>query len=66
MHRFDPDRYYRPADEPMRLIATEGTLSQWRHHGTGPKYTKFGNRILYFGGDLNGWLDERVIEPKAA
>ena len=66
MQRFEPDRYYRPADESMRLIATEGSLALWRHKGTGPPYTKFGHRILYFGADLNAWLDARRVEPAAA
>ena len=66
MRRFEEDTYYRPADEAMRLIATEGSLRQWRHEGKGPPFTKFGHRILYFGRDLNRWLDDHRVEPAAA
>ena len=65
MERFDPDRYYRPADEAMRLIATVGSLALWRHKDTGPPYTRFGHRVLYFGADLNRWLDSHRVEPRA-
>lgn len=66
MHRFDPERYYKTDAPELAVIATRGTLSQWRHRSYGPKYTRFGNRVLYLGADLNAWLDERVIEPQAA
>ena len=66
MQRFDPDRYYRPADEAMRLIATVGSLALWRHQGKGPPFTKFGHRVLYRGADLNSWLDKHRVEPAAA
>ena len=64
MRRFDDDTYYRPSDEAMRLIATVGGLAQWRHFGKGPPFTKFGQRILYLGADLNHWMDEHRVEPK--
>lgn len=63
MHRFEPDKYYRPQDEAMRLLGTVGGLALQRHRGDGPPYTKLGRRVLYLGEDLNRWLDERRIEP---
>ena len=66
MKRFEPDKYYRTTDHELGLIATRGTMNQWRHRGYGPRYTRFGNRVLYLGADLNRWLDERVVEPRAA
>ena len=66
MQRFDSERYYRPADPAMRLIATEGTLAVWRCQGNGPPYTKFGNRVLYQGADLNNWLDKHRVQPATA
>ena len=63
MFRFDPDRYYRTTDQELRLIATRGTLSQWRHRGEGPPYVRFGNRVLYRGSELNAWLDAHIIHP---
>ena len=66
MKRFEPNQYYRTTDPELGLIATRGTMNQWRHRGYGPRYTRFGNRVLYLGADLNCWLDERVVEPRAA
>ena len=66
MRRFDPDRYFRTTDPELSVIATRGTLAQWRHRGEGPRYVRFGNRILYHGSALNAFLDEHVVEPVAA
>ena len=61
--RFEADRYYRPGDPALDTIASRGTLATWRWAGRGPRYTKFGHRILYRGSDLNSWLDERLVQP---
>ena len=61
--RFETDRYYRTGDPALSIIASRGTLATWRWAGSGPRYTKFGHRILYLGADLNAWLDAHVIEP---
>ena len=63
MHRFEPNRYYKTTDPELAVIATRGTLSQWRHRGVGPRYVKFGNRVLYLGRDLNEWLDAHLVHP---
>ena len=66
---FDRNAYYRPADDALHLLATEGTLAQWRSAGTGPKFIKLaagrGSRILYHGADLVDWLAQKRI-PVAA
>ena len=66
MTRFESEKYYRPADEAMRLIATVGSLALWRHLGKGPPYTKFGHRVLYLGEELNAWIDAHRVEPRQA
>ena len=63
MKRFQDDQYYRTTDEELALIATRGTLSQWRFRGEGPPYIRFGNRVLYEGRALNDWLDSHVVQP---
>ena len=63
MKRFQDDQYYRTTDEELSVIATRGTLSQWRFRGEGPPYVKFGNRVLYEGRALNDWLDSHRVEP---
>ena len=63
MKRFDPETYYKPSDPEMRMIATEGTLTQWRHFGRGPAYSVVGRRILYLGEDLNAFVDAGRVQP---
>ena len=69
MTSFDANSYYRPNDDALRLIATAGTLAQWRSAGTGPKFIKLaegrGSRIIYHGQDLVDWLAQKRI-PVAA
>ena len=65
MRRFDDDRYYRTGDPELGVVATRGTLAQWRCRGDGPRYVRFGHRVLYLGADLNAWLDARVVDPGA-
>ena len=66
MHQFDDGKLYRTTDPALEIIATTGTMAQWRHRGYGPPYVRFGNRVLYRGSDLNSWLDAHLIKPKAA
>ena len=66
MRRFDPDCYYRTDDPALAILATRGTMSQWRHQGTGPRYTRLGRRVLYLGKDLNDFLDRHVIETSGS
>ena len=42
MNRFDPDRYYKTDSPELAVIATRGTMSQWRHRGEGPRYVRLG------------------------
>ncbi len=62
---FEPDRFYRTTDSELEIIATRGTMSQWRHRGEGPRYVRLGGRVLYRGADLNNYLDSLVVEPTA-
>ena len=65
MTRFEADRYYLTSDPGLALVGTRGTLAQWRYRGVGPRYTKFGHRVLYLGADLNAWLDAHIVYPRA-
>ena len=65
MRRFEDDRYYRTLDPEIASLATPGTLAQWRYHGRGPSYYKFGRRIVYRGRDLNEWIDAHLVETTA-
>lgn len=63
MNYFNDDEFYKPSDPKMRLLGTEGCLAQWRCHGRGPAFIKFGNRVLYNGKTLNEWLENHVVVP---
>ena len=60
---FKPDRYYRTNDPELTVLATPGTMRQWRHQGKGPPYVKSGSRVLYKGSDLDEWLAAREVRP---
>ena len=66
---FLPNSFYRPGDADLRSIGTEGTLAQWRHHGTGPAFHKLnngrGSRVLYHGKDLLSWLEKKRVEAES-
>ena len=64
MYQFEDSRYYRTNDPALEVIGTRGTMAQWRHRGEGPRYVRFGNRVLYLGSDLNGWLDAHRVDPR--
>lgn len=66
MHHFQDDRLYRTTDPELAIIGTKGTLAQWRHRGVGPRYVRFGNRVLYEGRALNEFLAAHVVDPVAA
>ena len=66
MQRFQDDRYYRTTDSELEIIATRGTMSQWRFRSYGPSYVRYGNRVLYRGCDLNNWLDQHLVEPNVS
>lgn len=36
-----------PQETAQRLRTTPGTLANWRVKGYGPKYLKFGRKVLY-------------------
>ena len=66
MQPFEPERFYRASDPELRVIATAGTLNQWRFHGRGPAYVKFGKRVLYRGTDLNEFVAANTVRPDPA
>ena len=63
---FDPGKLYFATDPALRTIAPASTMAHWRCEGRGPAYIKIGSRVAYRGSDLNAWLAEQRVEPKAA
>jgi predicted DNA-binding transcriptional regulator AlpA len=42
------------------------TVVAWRRRGTGPRYSRVGNRVLYFLSDVEKWLRDRQQDPAEA
>lgn len=63
---FDDSKIYMADDPALRAIAPRSTMAHWRCESRGPAYVKLGKRVGYRGVDLNKWIDECRIEPKAA
>ena len=63
---FDDDKFYAASDPTLTAIIPYSTSASWRHEGRGPRFVKVGSKVFYRGIDLNAWLDERTVEPKAA
>jgi hypothetical protein len=39
------------------------TPSQWRLHGKGPRYIKYGKRVFYRPSDIREFLLNSLVEP---
>ena len=63
---FEDTKLYATDDPALRVLASVSTMTQWRHYGRGPAYTKIGHAVRYIGADLNAWIAAQRIEPVAA
>lgn len=43
------------------LGVPEGTLTDWRYKGTGPKFVKIGKHVRYRVSDVEAWLDAVTV-----
>lgn len=41
-----------------------GTIRYWRSKGLGPKYAKFGSRVVYREQDVIDWINEQFESAK--
>lgn len=46
------------------LGLSRGTLEVWRSLGKGPRYRKFGRRVLYELKDLDDYSTSRIVETR--
>lgn len=46
------------------LGLSPGTLEVWRSLGRGPRYRKFGRRVLYEIQDLDAYSASRIVETR--
>ena len=59
--RFDPDRFYTTDAPELEQIAPKTTLQYWRHKRIGPRFARFGRRVIYRGADLNEWIESQIV-----
>lgn len=51
-----PDGRMTPKNAALYLGNEEGTLSNWRYLGQGPKWRRVGGRIFYYQDDLEQYI----------
>ena len=47
------------------LKLTPKTVKEWRHKGTGPKYSRLGKHVRYQPSDVIAWLEETAQQNAA-
>jgi len=57
-----PDRYLTNEEAANFLRLSPRTLEKHRVLGGGPRFRKFGRRVLYAIADLEAWADARAFE----
>ena len=57
-----PQRYLTNDEAAEYLRLSPRTLEKQRVIGGGPKFRKFGRRVMYAVADLDSWADERSFE----
>ena len=56
------DRYLTNSEAAAVLRLSPRTLEKLRVNGGGPRFRKFGSRVIYAREDLATWADARVCE----
>jgi hypothetical protein len=58
--------YLNQAEAADFLRLSERTLERWRVEGHGPRFRRFGRRIVYAQGDLEAWANGRCFQSTSA
>lgn len=48
------------------LRISERTLERWRVEGNGPRFRRFGRRVVYAKSDIEAWADGRCYQSTSA
>ncbi len=56
------DRYLTNAEAAAVLKLSPRTLEKLRVNGGGPRFRKFGSRVIYAREDLDAWANARICE----
>ncbi len=63
---------FRNTDETVSWLGERGlrvrpqTLINWRHVGGGPRFHRFGHRVVYAEHDLKEWMQRRLGVSRAS
>ncbi|MEP1352704.1 MAG: helix-turn-helix domain-containing protein [Tateyamaria sp.] len=52
-----------PIELSQLIKVPEGTIANWRCQGSGPPYTKIGNRVRYSEADVTKWINGKYRDP---
>lgn len=58
--------YFTQSEAADFLRISERTLERWRVEGNGPRFRRFGRRIVYAQGDLENWANSRCFTSTSA
>ena len=58
-----PERYLDNREAAHYLKLSPRTLDRLRLTGEGPRFRKFGRRVIYAIEDLEVWANERIVGP---
>ena len=58
--------YLTQAESADFLRLSERTLERWRVEGNGPRFRRFGRRVVYAKSDLENWADGRCYQSTSA
>ena len=48
------------------LRISERSLERWRVEGTGPRFRRFGRRVVYAKSDVETWADGRCFQSTSS
>jgi predicted DNA-binding transcriptional regulator AlpA len=60
------NRYLPQTEAAEFLRVSERSLERWRVEGTGPRFRRFGRRVVYAKADLETWADSRCFQSTSA
>lgn len=63
MTLFDEQRTYILGDQELEILGSREKLAQWRHRSVGPAWIKIGRKVVYFGADLNSYINAQRVDP---
>ena len=58
--------YFTQGEAADFLRISERTLERWRVEGNGPRFRRFGRRVVYSKSDLEIWADGRCFQSTSA